>query len=723
MKKLTWLAVFVLMLMVLAACRGDGLEEVEAVLSIDDIILVEGQSHIITYTITPSYLLSHDVDITYLIMDQSPRGYGVIYFSGHHLGDLLEAQEAGTATIKAVAVNTLGSDYVFHAETTFTVTVLPLEDLGDEYVKNGSFEDGLQDWTVSSSHESVSYYAAPVSTPHTGHFGFEMNFRDEGIEEPMTITLSQSITYVPAGSYRFSLWYQGMVFALTMTVRIGSEVVATETFSGVGYDEIPEHEYYANFGIDVFVPTDSDLTIEIHVIGNNLEDPKTSYWGIVDTVSFQSVQLVHGHEFVKNGMFDDSLAYWHVTSSDPSILFGPDEYYEMHSGDAALMLHFPFSHDALTFTLSQLITDVPAGVYWFSSWYMGNVFSLTMTVYIDDQIVGTETFSGEAYDAVPGHHGYANFGIEVEIEADSDLTIEIHIIGNHLEHLLDFTWAFVDTISFRALHLPYEPVLSIDDITLVEGDTHVIDYQLFPDIFEDVHITYEILEQTPAGVISISSSTLYADAAGTALIKAVAVNAPGADRIFQAETTFTVTVLPGEDENGELVKNGRFDDELAHWTITASHADVDYGLVHIEEYTHSGQHALYVYFFDADQAEEPMTLTLSQLLSGVPPGTYLFSFWYKGTAFSLSMTAWIDNWIVESMSFSGQYYDDRPFENGYAQFVIEVYIEVESDLTIEIQLIGNNSEYQEESEVWVQLDTISFKEGYIDDWIIPMVGK
>ena len=732
MKKMTWLAVFILLFMVLAACRGDGLEEVEAVLSIDDIILVEGQSHIITYTITPSNLLSHDVDITYLIMDQSPRGYGVISMSDHHLGRQLVAQEAGTATIKAVAVNTLGSDYVFHAETTFTVTVVVAVDEDHEHVRNGGFEQGLQSWTLTSSDESASYDALVVSgDAHSGETVCHLMFAyDETIDGPVTITMSQLLADVPAGTYWFSLWYQGNVFSLTMTVKIGDQVVSTKTFSGEYEEAVPGQNGYVDFGIEVVVETESEVLIEIHVTSDNVYTPYDT-WAFLDTVSFIDRILLRGDEYVINGMFDDGLDNWTITSSDPVVQYGAEEYYEVHSGDAALLLSFPYSHDELTITMSQLILKVPAGSYWFSLWYAGNVFSLTMTVKIGEQVVSTETFNGETYDADPEQHYYANFGIEAHLDAESDLTIEIHVIGNNMENLTEFTWAFVDTISFQPLQTG-EPVLSIDDITIFEGETADIDYTVTyhgdgPYSVSSIH--YYIMSESQDGMLSQSShssSILWSHRPGTALIKAVAVISVGSSTIvdYDVETTFTVTVLPLEDEEGEYVINGSFDDGLEAWHIDFSQPYVEYDLDKPANHAHSSEHALFVEFSNHHQSEVPLTFTLSQLIADVPAGTYLFSFWYKGTVFSLTMTVWFESWVVSTYTFSGDNYDDVPGHNGYVNFIIEAYVEVASDLTIEIEIVGNNIEGSEEIWFWSYVDSISFREGFIDEsYLMPMGWK
>jgi hypothetical protein len=254
--------------------------------------------------------------------------------------------------------------------------------------------------------------------------------------------------------------------------------------------------------------------------------------------------------------------------------------------------------------------------------------------------------------------------------------------------------------------------LTIDDMSLVKGSSDEVDYLLDPAGTFGV-ISFDIIESTPANAITIVGTTVTAHEVGTATVKATITNTPNADKEFSAEKTFTVTVEGIPVVDGEYIVNGGFEFGTNEWDVTSLYQDDVYGTQVVDNFPHGGEAALNLWYDDnADEQSDLLDLTLTQVVTGLVDHHYLFSVWYQGTATSIELRIKNGDILLESEIFSGYDYTPVPEHDGYVNYGIEIDLSGLQTLTLEIHILG-------EVGAWGYLDDVSFKQGTLDDLILP----
>ncbi|TNF06894.1 MAG: hypothetical protein EP317_05810 [Bacillota bacterium] len=258
----------------------------------------------------------------------------------------------------------------------------------------------------------------------------------------------------------------------------------------------------------------------------------------------------------------------------------------------------------------------------------------------------------------------------------------------------------------------FKVTLTIDNMSLIKGSSDEIDYLLDPAGTFGV-ITFEVTESTPSNAITIVGTTVTAHEVGTASVKATITNTPNADKEFSSETMFTVTVEGIPVVDGEYVLNGGFEYGTNEWEISSLYADDVYGTQVVDNFPHGGEAALNLWYDDnADEESDLLDLTLTQVVTGLVDHHYLFSVWYQGTATSIELKIKNDDIVLESEIFSGYDYTPVPEHDGYVNYGIEIDLTGLSSLTLEIHILGDVG-------AWGYLDDVSFKQGTLDDLILP----
>lgn len=97
--------------------------------------------------------------------------------------------------------------------TTATVTVLADAGEGANLVVNPGFEDGVAPWTGIGTGYTISSSSDPRTGARSTHFW---------AANPYSFTIEQTVTGVPAGTYRLSAWAQGGDAGPTDTMRISA---------------------------------------------------------------------------------------------------------------------------------------------------------------------------------------------------------------------------------------------------------------------------------------------------------------------------------------------------------------------------------------------------------------------------------------------------------------------------------------------------------------------
>lgn len=258
----------------------------------------------------------------------------------------------------------------------------------------------------------------------------------------------------------------------------------------------------------------------------------------------------------------------------------------------------------------------------------------------------------------------------------------------------------------------FKVTLTIDDIVITKGSTEEIDYLLTPAGTFGV-ISFEIVSSDPVGAISIVGTTLTAHEVGQVTVKATITNTPNAEQKFTATKQFSITVEGIPLPAGEYVANGGFEYGTNEWVITSLYGPSAYGTQVVDNYPHSGEAALNLWYDDnQDEESDPLDLTLSQVVQNLTDSMYLFSVWYQGTATSIELRIKNGNILLESQLFSGFDYVSVPDHQGYVNYGIVIDLSGLSSLTIEIHILGNAG-------AWGYLDDVSFKKGTLDDIVLP----
>jgi hypothetical protein len=254
--------------------------------------------------------------------------------------------------------------------------------------------------------------------------------------------------------------------------------------------------------------------------------------------------------------------------------------------------------------------------------------------------------------------------------------------------------------------------LTIDDMSLIKGNSDEIDYLLDPAGTFGV-ISFEVTESTPSDAITIVGTTVTAHEVGVATVTATIVNTPNAEKEFEATQTFTVTVEGIPVVDGEYVVNGGFEFGTNEWEMTSLYMDGVYGTQVVDNFPHGGEAALNLWYDDnADEESDLLDLTLTQNVTGLVDHFYLFSVWYQGTATSIELKIKNGDIVLESEIFSGFDYTPVPEHDGYVNYGIEIDLTGLSVLTLEIHILG-------EVGAWGYLDDVSFKQGTLDDLVLP----
>ena len=234
--------------------------------------LMVGETREITYTLNPPGLFAQT---SLEIVSENPTG------SLEIIGMNVRALQVGVATLKATAENMRGASTTFKVSKNFTVTINPITAPEGDFIKNGGFEFGLNEWTF----DPVKQYSTEVvdNVSHSGSAALNLWLDEDesGTSDAMDMTLSQTLSNVPIGQYLFAMWYQGTATSVTMSVFDGTTALVTQSFSGFDYRQVPEHHGYVNNGVEVNLTTIKTIRVEIAIVGD------AGFWGYVDDVTFK----------------------------------------------------------------------------------------------------------------------------------------------------------------------------------------------------------------------------------------------------------------------------------------------------------------------------------------------------------------------------------------------------------------------------------------------------
>jgi len=265
MKKKNLWSLFLLM-GVLIGC-GD-----KTTLMIENQTMMVGETKEVTYTLNPTGLFAQtSLELV------SETTTGLLEITGMSLRALKE----GVATLKGIAENMPGASTTFKATKNFTVTINPIVAPEGDFIKNGGFEFGLNEWTFDPAYEYET--SAPDNVPHTGEFMLNLWFDEDGdeVSEDMDMTLSQEVSSLPIGTYLLALWYKGTATSITLSIFDGDTELVFEEFNGYEYRQVPEHEGYAQFGLEFTQATVITIKVVIHVLGIS------GFWGFIDDITLK----------------------------------------------------------------------------------------------------------------------------------------------------------------------------------------------------------------------------------------------------------------------------------------------------------------------------------------------------------------------------------------------------------------------------------------------------
>ena len=254
--------------------------------------------------------------------------------------------------------------------------------------------------------------------------------------------------------------------------------------------------------------------------------------------------------------------------------------------------------------------------------------------------------------------------------------------------------------------------LMIEDMTLIKGSSDDIDYLLNPAGTFGI-ISFEITSSTVENAITIVGTTVTAHEVGSVTVTATITNTPNASRTFTATKIFTITVEGIPVVDGEYVVNGGFEYGTNEWTVVSPFGDSAYGTQVVNNFPHSGEAALNLWYDDdGDDESEALDLTLSQVVTGLTDDIYLFSIWYQGTVTSVELRIKNINIVLESHIFSGYEYTPIPNHHGYVNYGVQIDLTGLTQLTLEIHILGEEGS-------WGYIDDVSFKKGTLADLVLP----
>lgn len=614
-KKILLLMTIFVSLLVLTACTEptEGTiptETFTATLLINDITLTKGESVSIDYQITPAGTFGV---VNFEIVSSTPANTISI------TGTTLTALEVGTASVKATATHMPGASKTFSTEKTFTITVQPIPVVDGEFIKNGGFEFGVNEWTVVSPFGADAYGTTVVNNyPHSGEAALNLWYDDNANElsEPVDLIISQSITALPVGTYLFQLWYQGTMDSIKMTIKQGTQVLVERTFSGYDYQAPANHDGYVNYGIELVNGSISDLTVEVHVIG------AAESWGYLDDISFKLgtegdliVVAPSGEEgyinFINGGNFT-SLTPWTLNITGEAT----SKQASLSSGRLSI-----WANGAAEYRISQHVTLIEE-VY-------------NMAIYLNGGVIGTEFNVDLAYiyvkqgetlhkiDLTP--EGW-NQGVMKRIElSDISLSGEVEI-GIYI----NFTggsnnWINLDDFVLWSYELPLNP----QDITAAAAVDALI--QSLPALNE--------LTLDDASIVA-SARTAY-DAL-TTLQKSFVTQL---DTLAQLEAK--LIILGQGDTLAQFNQEGQF--ESTDWSLATINWISTGGNQWVTDWGYAGEKSYNPY---KDQANELLVASIHKDLV-LEAGTYQFSVYLAGSG--VTVTVFIGDQEHELIVTSGSY--------------------------------------------------------------------
>ncbi|MFA5235584.1 MAG: hypothetical protein WC399_01820 [Bacilli bacterium] len=420
-----------LLMAVLTGC------DTKVTMTVSDLTMTVGETREVTYTLNPVGLFSNG---SLELISSNPGGILEIE------GMFIEAVKEGTATVKATAANMPGAEKTFTASTNFTVTI----EFDGNYVRNGDFEQDLDEWSFAPEGSYTSVIDNPADLPHGGTNAFKLWYDADANEtsDPLAVELYQNLTGVPVGAYLFSLWFTGDATSVIMTISHGEDIMATEEFAGFGYHPVPEHSGYVNLGVEVVLEVVLDINVSINVTG-----PEGVY-GFIDDVSFAAgtiEDLLKAPEnaesgyvnHIENGTFDDDEEWTvDIVSSLASSHIGVS----FTGGQVK-----PWAHGIAKFKIHQTI-DVPAETYNLCISFVGGEFG---TASFDANEAYAYVKQGEELSKVDLEPVGWNDGTLIRVELnDIDLegTVEVGIY-------LDFdggsdNWINLDDFALWSFNIP-----------------------------------------------------------------------------------------------------------------------------------------------------------------------------------------------------------------------------------------------------------------------------
>jgi hypothetical protein len=353
----------------LVSCKDDAFK---VNVTIDDLTITKGDSAEIDYLLDPAGTFGV---ISFEVESSTPENAITI------VGTTVTALEVGEVTVKATVTNVPNAEKTFTSTTTFTVTVEGIPVVAGEYVVNGGFEFGTNEWTVTSLYGDSAYGTQVVDNfPHGGEAALNLWYDNDADElgDELDLTLTQVVSGLTDQKYLFSVWYQGAVTSIELIIKNGNIPVESEIFSGFDYTPVPEHDGYVNYGIEIDLSGLTELTLEIHIIG------AAETWGYLDDVSFKAGSLddlilppATGEDgyinFVEQGGFVN-LTPWtvNITGSAAS------KQANLTSGRLAI-----WANGTATFEISQMVT-LDAENY-------------NLAIYLNGGVIGTEFNADDAY--------------------------------------------------------------------------------------------------------------------------------------------------------------------------------------------------------------------------------------------------------------------------------------------------------------------------------------
>lgn len=295
------------------------------------------------------------------------------------------------------------------------------------YVENGSFTPGaggqwgqISGWTPSIAVGSMDLYLGDWSYGSPAYLpdGIYLALRKEANPGSAALSVTQTITNLPAGVYNLSawVWAQNNVELLNISITDGTN---EKTLSA-----IPAEKGYK--GTEIAISSGS-ATITITADNANKAAAMDALVDDVKLVRVRDIDPTVSVNYIENGSFTpgDGGQWGIISDWAPSIPVGsmnlylgnwtygnaavfPDEFY--------LALRKETNPDAAAVSVSQTVNNLPSGIYKLSAWMwaINNVGTFTVTISSGSNEVVITAANGEI--------GYKNAEIEI-ISGSATVTI------------------------------------------------------------------------------------------------------------------------------------------------------------------------------------------------------------------------------------------------------------------------------------------------------------